>query len=32
MAQIRLQILQGADGTERFVVHAPPAQGALLWS
>lgn len=32
MAQIRIQTLQGADGTERYIVHVPPTQGADLWS
>ena len=31
-AQIRIQTLQGADGTERYIVHVPPTQGADLWS
>ncbi|WP_434174751.1 hypothetical protein [Brachybacterium conglomeratum] len=31
-AQIRIQTLQGADGTERYIVHVPPTQGSPLWS
>ncbi|MCT1776169.1 hypothetical protein [Brachybacterium sp. p3-SID957] len=31
-AQIRIQTIQGADGTERYIVHVPPTQGADLWS
>lgn len=31
-AQIRIQTLQGADGTERYIVHVPPTQGTDLWS
>ena len=29
-AQIRIQTIQGADGTERYIVHVPPTQGAPL--
>lgn len=29
-AQIRIQTLQGADGSERYIVHVPPTQGADL--